>query len=162
MFYLPKTFYLFKKRLDYYQLANFHHQGVTFVEILLVVSIIAIIAAAVSPFISNFILINNFEITRDYTIGTLRKAQAYAMSGKNGEIWGVCVTGHNLRLFSGSCNSPNIKEDYVLSETVSISGLNEITFNTRGEPSSSLDINLNTDLDHAHIVANRAGGIELN
>lgn len=138
-------------------------KGVTFVELLLVISIIAIIGAATSPFISRFVLQNNHGNSVERLISTIRKAQNYAMDGKNNEVWGVCLNSGNIRLFSGSCNTPSFSEDFNVPQSVSITGLNETTFSRlRGEPSSVINVTISSTIDSVNIVVNSVGGMEIN
>jgi len=137
-------------------------KGFSFIEILLVIAIVAIVAAAVTPFLSNFVLRNNFDITRDQVLSTLRKAQSYAMDKKDSQTWGVCLTGNNIRLYSGSCASPIFSEDFVKSSNVNLSGLSDTTFNLRGEPSAALNITVSSVLDSASITVNTVGRINVN
>lgn len=138
-------------------------KGVTFVELLLVISIIAIIGAATSPFISRFVLQNNHGNSVERLISTIRKAQNYAMDGKNNEVWGVCLNSGNIRLFSGSCNTPSFSEDFNVPQSVSITGLNETTFSRlRGEPSSVINVTISSTIDSVNIIVNSVGGMEIN
>lgn len=138
-------------------------KGVSYIELLVVIGLIAIIGASVSPFLSNFILRNNLETTTDNLVGTIRKAQAYSMDGKNDAAWGVCLAGGNIRLFTGTCGSPTISEDYTVSSSVTITGLTTTTFSRlRGEPSSSLSVAISTDIGSTIITLNAAGGMEIN
>lgn len=137
-------------------------RGVTLPELLLVVALVAIIGASVTPFLSNFILRHSLETTTDNLVGSLRKAQAYAIDGKENGVWGVCLAGSEIRLFAGSCVSPVFSEDFDLSSTVTISGLSAVTFSRlRGEPSVPLTISLMTDIDSRTVVLNEAGGIDV-
>lgn len=138
-------------------------KGVTVIELLLVISIVAIVAAAATPFLSSFVLRNNLEVTTARVIGTIRKAQNYSQDGKNDEVWGVCLTGGNLRLFSASCTSPSFSEDFSVPKTVKISGLSETFFSKlRGEPSNSLNITITTDIGTSTVQLNEAGGMGIN
>lgn len=138
-------------------------QGLTLIELLMVIAIFAIIAASSTPFLSNFILRNNYETTVDKVVSTIRKAQQYAMDGKNDVTWGVCLSGNSIRLFSGSCALPTFSEDFDTPSSVTITGLNETTFSTlRGEPSSALSITITTDIGTQTVTMNTAGGMEIN
>ena len=138
-------------------------KGVSYIELLIVVGLIAIIGAFVSPFLSNFILRNNLETTIDNVVGTIRKAQSYSMDGKNNAIWGICLSDDNIRLYTGSCNSPIISEDFSVSSSISITGLSDTTFSRlRGEPSNTLGVTISTDIGSATISLNAAGGMEVN
>lgn len=138
------------------------NSGITLIEILLVISIIAILAAASSPFLSSFIMRNNHDVTLNRVLGSLRKAQTYSMTLKNDAVWGVCETSGVLRLYRGSCGSPDYSEDYELPSVVSVTGLNDTTFSFgRGEPSVTSSISISSSLDSDTIVINEAGGIQL-
>ena len=138
-------------------------KGISYIELLIVVGLMAIIGASVSPFLSNFILRNNLETTVDNLVGTIRKAQSYSMDGKNNAVWGVCLSGGNIRLYTGSCSSPTISEDFSVSSSVSITGLSDTTFSRlRGEPSNILGVTISTDIGSATISLNAAGGMEVN
>lgn len=138
-------------------------KGISYIELLVVMSLIAIIGAAVSPFLSNFIQRNNLETTVDNLVGTVRKAQAYSMDGKENSVWGVCLNGDSIRLYTGSCNSPIISEDYSVPASVSITSLTDTTFSRlRGEPSNSLNVTISTDIGSTTVTLNAAGGMEVN
>ena len=138
-------------------------KGISYIELLIVVGLMAIIGASVSPFLSNFILRNNLETTVDNLVGTIRKAQSYSMDGKNNAVWGVCLSGGNIRLYTGSCSSHTISEDFSVSSSVSITGLSDTTFSRlRGEPSNILGVTISTDIGSATISLNAAGGMEIN
>lgn len=137
-------------------------KGFTLIELLLVIAIVAILGAATTPFLSRFVLQTNFDSSEEKVISTIRKAQEYAMDGKNGETWGVCLSGNSLRLYSGSCANPTISENFTIPTTVNISGFSDTTFNTRGEPSGSLSITVSTSLESSEILLNSAGGLNVN
>lgn len=139
------------------------HSGVTYIELLIVIAIVAILGAAISPFFFRFILQNNLQATVDRVISTIRKAQNYAMDGKNNEVWGVCETGGKIRLFSGSCSTPSFSEDFDIPGNIPITGFTETTFSKlRGEPSGVLNITISTDIDTRVVNVNAAGGMEIN
>jgi len=145
-------------------------RGFTLIELLSVIGIIAVVGASASPFISRFILQNNLETTTDKVIGSIRKAQNYAMDGKNNWSWGVCITGSNLRLFGGvsspTCTTNDFTEDFIISGSVSVSGLNETVFSKlRGEPNPSnglSSVSIQTSIGSNTISVNSAGGVDVN
>jgi len=137
-------------------------QGISLIEILLVISIIAILGASVTPFISSFVLRNNNDAAVDRTIGTIRKAQEYSINRKNGQEWGVCLTNNYLRLFRGSCTNPQFNEDFAIPNAINITGLNETIFNKYGQPSIAMNIIINSDIETTNITVNSIGGMEIN
>ncbi len=136
--------------------------GVTLIELLLVVAIIAIVGAMTTPFLSRFVLRSNHNTSIERVISGMRKAQAYAMDGKNGATWGVCRIGNTVRMFSGSCNAPTTAEDYVLPGTVTVSTINSTIFNVRGEPSAALSFTISSSIRTSTISMNIAGGVTVN
>ena len=134
-------------------------QGLTLIELLVVISLIAILALSVSPFLSNFLQMNSLETTTNEVSSVFRKAQQQAMDNRADQTWGVCQTGSVLRLYSGSCGSPVIKEDFTIPNVITISGLSDVTFNKDGEPSSTLNITISSDLNSRNIELNAAGRI---
>lgn len=136
--------------------------GVTLIELLLVIAIVVILGASVTPMLSRFVLQNYFDNTKEKVISSLRKSQAYAMDGKDGTLWGVCMNNGNIRLYSGSCNSPGTYEEFSVPSTVSIGGLTGVNFNSRGEPSSTVNVTISTDLESGSVGINSAGGFTIN
>lgn len=141
-------------------------RGFTLLELLLVLAIFGILTGAATPFLSSFLTRNNFQTSIDRIQSAITKAQNYAMDGKTisgSTVWGVCLTGNTVRLFNGSCSSPNFREDFVLSGPVSVSGLTSITFgNLRGEPSTASAILINSGIGSKTIVINEAGMVNVN
>ncbi len=141
-------------------------RGFSFIEILIVISLIAILSAMSAPFVSSFVLRNNFYTTSDRVLSEIWKAQSNAMVGRaisGNEVWGVCVTGGIFRMFNGSCASPNYREDFTIPNGVTVSGLTSITFgNLRGDPSSATTITVSSSLDSNTITINAAGQVQRN
>ena len=137
--------------------------GITVIEIIMVIAILAIVASTSVPILSNFILRNNLTNVSNQIIGSIRKAQDYAMNGRDGAVWGVCQSGNSIRLFSGSCASPSYFEDYTISSSIIVSGLSETTFSPlRGEPSSALSVTITTGIGSSSVIMNIAGGMDIN
>jgi len=137
--------------------------GFTLVELIVVVALLTIIATTAAVFNSQWYLQNNLESAKNMMISSIRKAQSYSISKKNGLTWGVCLTGKTIRMFGGSCASPTIKDDYNLPNNVSITGLSTVTFSLfRGEPNSSQNINISGNNKIYNLIINSAGGINVN
>ncbi len=141
-------------------------KGFTLIELILVIAIVSIITGYSSPFLSTFILRNNWHITVDRIASEISKAQNYAMDGKSvsgSMVWGVCKTGSIIRMFNGSCASPNQKEDFTLGNGVTVTGLTSVVFsNSRGEPDAVTTISVTTALGSNTININAAGMTQVN
>jgi len=135
-------------------------KGLTVIELLIVIVIIGLLGAATTPFLSQFLHLNNFDTTVNKTISAIRKSQSYAMDNKNNQTWGICQTGSNIRIYSGTCNTPSYSEDYSIPAMVTLSGLNDTTFSgNRGEPSQELSIEIAASNESTTVSLNSAGGI---
>lgn len=137
-------------------------EGISLIEILLVIAIVAVIGATSTPFLSRFVLQVHFDAAYEQVIGSLHKAQAYTMDGKDNQTWGVCNVSNIVRVYSGSCNSPVQSEDFTVPASVSLISFSDTTFNARGEPSSPLNFQITSTLESADITLNSAGGITIN
>ena len=138
-------------------------KGITIVELILVIAVIVILGTLATPFMSRFVDQNNFEATRDMLIGSLRKAQLNSMNGKNAEIWGVCIIGGQIRLYSSSCSAPGISEDYKIPSNVTIGGLSDISFSSlQGTPSVAGAFSIQSETKSSLITINDVGGMDIN
>lgn len=137
--------------------------GFSLIELILVIGLLMIIMVTATVFNSRWYLQNNLDSAKNILISSIRKAQSYSISKKNGLTWGVCLTGQTIRMFGGSCASPTIKDDYNLPANINISGLSNITFSPfRGEPNSAQSINLSGNNKTFNLIINSAGGISVN
>ncbi len=142
-----------------------HHRGMTVIELLLVVGIVALLAVATTPLVSSFLLRNEYRLASDKIVSVIRKAQGYSMDNKDAGTWGVCMTGNTVRMFRGSCGSPAFAEDFPLDASVNVTGLATTTFSLRGEPVPANGLSLvtvSTTLGSFVISVSSAGGILIN
>lgn len=141
-------------------------KGVTFIELILVISLLLLLSVMTTPFVGSYLIRSNWHVAADRVISEVWKAQAYAMDGKviNGnEVWGVCITGTTFRLFNGSCATPSFREDYEMPMGVTISGIGSVSFdNLTGVPSSISTITISSSLGSSTITINGAGMTEQN
>jgi len=139
-------------------------KGLTFIELILATSLIAILAATSSPFLSRFILSINQYSTVDKVVSTLKKAQGYSMSGKDGVSWGVCHTGSVIRLYRGvSCNSNLLAEDFDIPSSVTVTGMSDIKFSlSKGEPTATISVTISSAVATKTITVTGAGGVSAN
>jgi prepilin-type N-terminal cleavage/methylation domain-containing protein len=145
------------------------YKAVTLIELILVIALITILAAMASPFASSFILRNNQTTTTNKVISSIQKAQSNSMNQKNFEKWGVCISNGQIIVYGGdqtaNCNTNQYEEFFPIPETVSVSGLNDTSFNQYGEPepvNGLSTITINTQISSSVVNVNQMGGIEKN
>lgn len=114
--------------------------GFTLIELLLVISIVLIIGTFSVVFFSRFLTQNAVANTQDRLIGQLRKAQIYAMMGRQNDSWGVDFRSNTITLFKGPSylgRTAAFDEKFSENTNISISGFSEIVFTkTTGFPST--------------------------
>src|SRR3989338_6563745 len=105
-------------------------KGFTLIELLLVISIVFVICTFSAIFFSRFLTQNAVLNTQDQLIGQLRKAQIYAMMGRQNGNWGVNFGSNTITLFQGNSFAlRNIAFDEKFSENANISSnFTEIVF----------------------------------
>ncbi len=116
-------------------------RGFTLIELLLVISIVIIIGTFSVVFFSRFLTQNAVANTQDQLVGELRKAQIYAMMGKQNGNWGVRFGSNTITLFAGNTyagRNSAFDETSSANANISISGFSEIDFaKTTGLPSAT-------------------------
>lgn len=141
------------------------NKGFSLVELILVIAILGIIASASAPFYARFVGQNNLEVATNKIVSTIRKTQSYAMEGKDNAVWGFCMSSGKIRLFKGSCASPTFTEEFDL-DGVGVTGISETLFTgpagKRGEPSTTLNINITNDIGTKTVTLNALGGMDIN
>ncbi|MCD8545854.1 prepilin-type N-terminal cleavage/methylation domain-containing protein [Candidatus Woesebacteria bacterium] len=138
-----------------------HTRGFTLLEILLVIALLLLVSALSTPLLSRFVLQNHFDTTGNHVIGSIRKAQAYAESGRDESPWGVCLYNSAIRFYSGSCVSPTYFEDFAIVSSVQVAGLSDTTFNSVGEPSAPAVITVQVANRSRSIVMNSTGALAI-
>ena len=136
-------------------------KGFTLIELLLVISIVILIGTFSVVFFSRFLTQNAVTNTQDQLIGELRKAQTYAMMGRQNSNWGVRFGENTITLFSGnSYASRNIAFDETFStnSNISISGFSEIVFTkVTGLPSTTGTYTITGSDTSKQVIVNSQG-----
>lgn len=135
--------------------ANFK-RGFTLLELFLVVALISTLAAASAPFYSRFILQNEVKNTADSLSSTLRKAEAYAMAGKDDSTWSVQIASNQIQLVRDS--GVVIFDRYTLNSNIQISNFVTTSFaKTSGVPSQAFTTQISGAGSSRSVVLNSEG-----
>lgn len=105
-------------------------KGFTFIELILVVSIMLTVSIFASSFYSRFLTQNAVETTTDHIISQMRKAQIYSMSGKqSANAWGVkYVSSPAKQMTLYLTGNSGFDENYLVNGNITISPVFDIAF----------------------------------
>ena len=134
--------------------------GFTLIELLLVISIVLIIGTFSVIFFSRFLTQNAVSNTQDRLIGQLRKAQVYAMMGRQNDSWGVNFGSNKIILFKGpSYAGRTAAFDETFNENANIStDFTEIVFTkTTGLPSTFATYTIIGNDSSKQVIVNSQG-----
>jgi len=112
-----------------FNMSYFSARGFSFIEVILVVSIVAIMSLMGTVFYSRFLTQNAVANATDHMISQLRKAQIYSMEGKqSGGNWGVnhTVSPKQLQFFLQGNTAFN--ENYSINSNITISPVFNVLF----------------------------------
>ncbi len=98
-------------------------KGFTFIELILVLAIILVLAAISVAFYSRFLTQNAVINNTDQIVSLLRKAQTYSMTGKqNGGDWGVKYASTPTKQITLYLNGNSaFDEDFTVNNNITIS-----------------------------------------
>lgn len=139
-------------------------KGVTLIELLLVITLIAILSVMGTIFYGRFLAANQVDNATDTIVQQLRKAQLYAMqSRKNGSSgWGVMYAGGQIVLYQGNtyaARNPTWDEQLLVTGNISISAF-EVNFaRGNGVPDGAETINITGVNDSETVSVNSQGGV---
>ena len=114
-------------------------KGFTVIELMMVISIIAITAGMSVPLYRNYLIRNDLNIVTEQTVQALGRAQLLSQSGQDGGSWGFYApTGTLYRGTTYALRTTTFDESYPLPSTITISGLTDVSFaELTGRPSST-------------------------
>lgn len=139
--------------------------GFTLVEIILVVAIIAITAAATAPVYQSFQSRNDLEVAVNAIPPALRRAQVLAQAPDGDTSWGVRIQSGTIVVFQGAsyaARNTTLDEVTDITSTITPSGLAEVVFTKfTGLPNTTGTITLtNVNGTIRNITVNGKGMIE--
>ncbi|MFH1546939.1 MAG: type II secretion system protein [bacterium] len=139
--------------------------GFTTLEIMLVVSLIAIVAAATIGIYFTAKRRSDLDTSINVTTQYIRRAQVFSQSGKKDSEWSVRITDSKVLLHKGpdfDSRDQDFDEEYLFPSSLTHSGLSDISFSKlEGIPSVTGTIQLQ-DITHnsATISINSKGLVD--
>ena len=112
-------------------------KGFTFIELMLVVSMIAMLSAMTIPISFGSLKKQSVEEEASQLLSVLRQTQAKSMKGRDDSPWGVYFTPETYTSFKGNSyeeRDPLYDEVFELYSNITIAGAPEIVFDNSGKP----------------------------
>lgn len=136
--------------------------GFTLIELLLVIVIMSTLSVMTVGFYSRFLRQNEVLNVTDQISGQIRKAQIYAMMGKqSGSNWGINYSTNTITLYRGNSFATRIAahdERFTVNPNVSITGLTDLNFaHATGLPSLAPTINITSGTNAKTVIVNSQG-----
>lgn len=106
-------------------------KGFTILEFLLSIAAISIFAGITFPIYYSLQIQSNLDTTVHTTVRSLRRAQFLAQAVKEDSKWGIKLANSKITLFKGdsyAARDNSFDEIFDIPNTVSFSGVNEVTF----------------------------------
>ena len=119
-------------------------EGFTLLEVLMSVAIIGILAGVSIPVYRSLQIRSDLDIAVSILINNLRRAQVLSQANQGGFEWGVNVSPGFATLFGGesfALRNPDFDEVFQISDTIALSGIDEVVFSRLlGDPINGGDI----------------------
>lgn len=138
-------------------------KGFSFLELLVVIAIILVLATSSTTFYTMFLSQSTLQNAVDGVVGQVRKAQVYAMVGRESSNWGIHNGLTQIILFKGSTyggRDVTFDETFPINPPATISGFTDIIFSRMtGTPSSMPTIIISTNIASKSVTLNNRGVI---
>lgn len=124
--------------------------GFTLLELLLSVSMIAVLTSVVIPFSRSYYTKNGLALATESDEQALRQAESYARGQVHDTEWGVYATTGHIVVFSGSSyatRNTDLDISFDISNNIGVSGTTEIVFAKLTALPSSSGTTTFTDVD---------------
>ena len=132
-------------------------QAFSLIELILVVIIVLSLGVLSTAFYSRFLNQNSVSNVSDQLVSQLRKAQVYAMSGKQNSSWGVKYSSSTITLFSSSSSA--FDETFNVNN-ITIGGFSQVVFaKTTGIPDSTPTITISGGGNTQNVSVNSQGTV---
>lgn len=143
---------------------NKYKSGISIIEIILVIAIVAIIGAATIPLGAQFLNRNSLKNKTNELVTSLNIAQINAMSGKDDSRWGVTVSGNQIVMFQGdsySTRNSTFDVTYTIPASVSITSFEVVFSKVTGDPDSAQNITVSSSQGSKQVQVNQLGVVDV-
>ncbi len=135
-------------------------KGVTLIELLLVIAIIALLGATTIPVGSGFLIRNQFHNKQNELISSLRTAQLNSLSGKGNRQWGVDISASTIKMYA--VGDANFDQSFNIPGSISITQDTIIFQKLTGNPDATATLTVSSNGgDSKTITVNQLGVVNV-
>jgi len=128
------------------------------IELILVVAIVLTLGVLSSVFYSRFLNQNSVSDVSDQFASQLRKAQTYAMAGKQNTSWGVKYVAGTITLFASTSSA--FDETFGVNTNITVGGFSPVIFaKATGIPDSTPTITISGGGNTKTVSVNSQGAV---
>lgn len=137
--------------------------GFSLIEVLLAISILAILASAATPVLVSQLQTDTVSSTTDSIVSLLRRARMHAHAMDNDSAWGVSIQNDTAVLYAGESFATRSGDTNIavsIPDAVTVSGDTDIHFNKSSGYTSipqSLTVSARSGADEETIIINELG-----
>lgn len=139
--------------------------GVSLIELLLVIAIIAVLGATTIPAGSSFLVRNHLRNKTNEVVSSLRTAQINSLSGKENSQWGVHISASQIIMFKGSSYSApgtSFDQKYNIPTSISITQTEIVFDKLTGNPDTTATITVSSNAGQSNTVTvNEVGAVDV-
>jgi len=136
------------------------NKGVSIIELILVIAIIALVGATTIPAGSAFLVRNQLKNKTNELVSSLRTAQINTFSGKEDRQWGVEVSGSSIKLYA--VGEPAFDQAFSIPRSISITQETIVFDKLTGNPDVNATFIINSNTGDSNTVSvNQVGTVNV-
>lgn len=137
-----------------------NQEGVSLIELILVIAIIALIGATSIPAGSAFLVRNQLRNKTYELVSTLRTAQINSLNGKEARQWGVEISASAIKLYA--VDNSAFDQTYLIPGSISITSDTIVFDKLTGNPDSPASLTVSSNVgDSYQVSVNEVGTVNV-
>lgn len=135
-------------------------RGISIIELILVIAIIAIIGATTIPAGSAFLVRNQLKNTTNELVSSLRTAQINTLNGKEDRQWAIEVSGSSIKMYAVGDSS--FDQTFSVPSSISITQATIVFDKLTGNPDAVATLTLSSNTGDSNTVSvNQVGTVNV-
>lgn len=139
--------------------------GISLVEVIIVVAIVAVIGSSFIGLAINFLSSNNLKNKINEIAASLRTAQSNSMWGKENSQWGVNISVDKITLYKGGSFAQRdtaFDYNFDIPKNVAITQSDIVFTKSTGTTSADVSLTISSQGQTKTINVNKAGTVDVN